>query len=81
MSGGPVFDPSGMLCGLVCASGYAKEGAETCFVTTLSPMLELSITANVDGEPERSYSLRKIVNMGIIAADGIESLNAAKPEH
>ena len=53
MSGGPVFDEYGSLCGLVCANvdGSHQSGESISFVTTLWPLFTLI----VDGDRGDNY--------------------------
>ena len=53
MSGGPVFNPSGELCGILCSSFPATEagGPHTSYVATLWPALATPIDMEVEGLP------------------------------
>ena len=58
MSGGPVFDEYGSLCGLVCANveGSHERGEPISYVTTLWPLFALMIDGNRgDGYPLRPH--------------------------
>ena len=52
MSGGPVFDETGALCGIVCANvhGSHLEGEPVSYVSTLWPLFRLGIRANRKGD-------------------------------
>jgi hypothetical protein len=55
MSGGPVFDETGCLVGVICASLPGEDGAEhVSYVAGLAPMLDMSIMrppAKARGDP------------------------------
>ena len=48
MSGGPVYNETGRLCGIVCAS---MEGHPTFYAVTLWPALNIRLTHNPDNTP------------------------------
>lgn len=58
MSGGPVFDECGSLCGLICASvdGSHESGEPISFVTTLWPLFALIV--NFDREDNHPRGIR-----------------------
>lgn len=53
MSGGPVFNPSGELCGILCSTFSATEagGGHTSYAATLWPALATPIEMDVEGLP------------------------------
>lgn len=55
MSGGPVFDETGALCGIVCANiaGSHLDGEPVSYVTTLWPLFRLMVEANRGGSYPR----------------------------
>ena len=59
MSGGPVFDEYGSLCGLVCAGlddGSHEYGEPISYVTTLWPLFTLMIDADRGGDYPRGVT-------------------------
>jgi hypothetical protein len=60
MSGGPVFDETGAVCGLVCSNmpPYAAHEDHVSLVTLLWPLVGLTIDAPWEARPfGTSYSL------------------------
>jgi hypothetical protein len=49
MSGGPVFDEAGALCGIISGTYGMPEGRPLSYVTTLWPMLRMLISADRSG--------------------------------
>lgn len=78
MSGGPVFDERGRLCGLVCASLPAPDGPQpehVSYVSTLWPLLSINIEMPWDRYPAGSrYPLYRYAEAGVIRAEGLEAL-------
>lgn len=78
MSGGPVFDERGRLCGLVCASLSSSEvsGADhVSYVSTLWPLLSINIDMPWDRYPSGArYPLYRYAEAGIMRVEGLEAL-------
>jgi hypothetical protein len=76
MSGGPVFNDSGELCGLICA-GLRDEHDGKCvsWVATLWPFLASDVSPDMpDGQPGPSRAILELVREGVIEARGLELL-------
>jgi V8-like Glu-specific endopeptidase len=79
MSGGPVFDSEGYLCGLVCKNLPPAlddpEGQHTSWITTLWPMLAIRVSYNRVGHPlDISYPALELAKEGFIHCDGWETV-------
>jgi S1-C subfamily serine protease len=70
MSGGPVFNETGQLCGLVCACmPPAAPGASyNSYVTSLWPMLAIEMDFAREGHPPGLYTVQELAGDGMIAA-------------
>jgi Trypsin-like peptidase domain len=83
MSGGPVFDESGALCGLICSNveGSHIDGEPISYVTTLWPMFLTVIQANRgDAYPlGDSYPVFELARDGFISVVDFQLLAAAQP--
>jgi hypothetical protein len=79
MSGGPVFDETGCLCGIISGTYGNLDGPPISYVATLWPMLRTVITAKRSGNyPENSpYPVIDLVLGGQIHALGLEDLDPA----
>lgn len=77
MSGGPVFDEAGSLCGIIAGSYGNVEGTPISYVTTLWPMFRTLISANRSGAYPRDveYPAIDLVLGGQIHAIGLEQLD------
>jgi S1-C subfamily serine protease len=79
MSGGPVFEETGALCGIVCSNfaGSHLEGEPISFVTSLWPIFRLTMNFDRgDGWPPGvPYSGIDLARAGLIAVTDIERLN------
>ena len=82
MSGGPLFDEEGRLCGLVCGGGLDREdGTAIRYGTLLWPLLLLEgIKGRFEGEAERLFSFYELVKRGTIAATGLDTLHIRELE-
>ena len=82
MSGGPLFDERGRLCGLVYGGGLArKDGTSIRYGTLLWPLLLLEgIKGRFEGEPEQQFSFYQLVQRGAIAATGLDALSIEELE-
>ena len=81
MSGGPVVDELGSVCGLVCSTLPASEDHEAVsHVTTLWPMLRTFISADRGGKYPRdvTYPVIDLALDGLISVVDLSSLN---PKH
>jgi hypothetical protein len=78
MSGGPVFDETGCLCGLVCSgvAGSECDGEPVSYVTTLWPLFRIKISADRGDQYPRGiwYPIIELARGGQIAVVDIERL-------
>lgn len=79
MSGGPVFNEGGQLCGLVCACMPPSEPGEpyVSYVTMLWPMLAIEMDVPRDGHPVGMYPVLEMVRGGSLEALGWEAIELA----
>lgn len=79
MSGGPVIDDSGMLCGIISGTYGNIDGTPISYVTTLWPMLRTLISANRGDRYPRGveYPVIDLALDGLIHAIGLEKLDPA----
>lgn len=72
MSGGPVFNDDGEVCGIICSSLPADEecNEHISYVTTLWPLMGMKIDANRDGDYPNNvvYPVLDLARDGIISA-------------
>ena len=82
MSGGPMFDESGKLCGLVFGGGLDRQdGTAIRYGVLLWPLLLLEgIKGKFEGEAERLFSFFELVKRGAVAATGLDALNIRELE-
>jgi hypothetical protein len=82
MSGGPIFDEGGRLCGLVFGGGLERQdGTAITYGTLLWPLLALdSIKGRWEGEEERLFSFYQLVKRGAVAAVGLDTLEIQELE-
>lgn len=82
MSGGPLFDDQGRLCGLICGGGFDQDdGTAIRYGTSLWPLLLLEgIKGGFEGEPEGLFSFYQLVKRGVIAATGLDALDIQELE-
>ena len=75
MSGGPLFDEDGRLCGLVFGGGLSRQdGTAIRYGTLLWPLLLLEgIKGKWEGETERLFSFHELVKRRGIAATGLDA--------
>jgi hypothetical protein len=72
MSGGPVFNDQGLLCGLIC-SGTETETDYYSHATTLWPSMGTPIDIEREGQPGgHSYPVLELARDGYIRAEGWE---------
>ncbi len=80
MSGGPVFDETGSLCGIVCSNlaGSHLDGEPVSYVTTLWPLFRLTMDFDRgDRWPKGStYSGIDLARAGLIMVADMDRLNA-----
>jgi hypothetical protein len=78
MSGGPVFDEKGRLCGLVCASLFSPGEPSVehiSYVSTLWPLLSINIDMPWDRYPSGArYPLYRYAEAGIVRVEGLDFL-------
>jgi len=79
MSGGPVFDETGSLCGLVCSNieGTHLDGEPVSYVTTLWPLFRLILTFDRAGNYPRGarYPAIELARGGQILVDDLPRLD------
>ena len=75
MSGGPVANEAGRVCGVICSSfGGSSESEYISYASLLWPVLESEIdAASAPGEPARRIKIKELVRVGYIVTDGSES--------
>ncbi len=72
MSGGPIFNDQGLLCGLIC-SGAETETDYYSHVTTLWPSMATVVDFDREGFPSgQSYPVLDLARHGFIRAEGWE---------
>ena len=85
MSGGPIFDETGALCGVVCSNvaGSHLDGEPISYVSTLWPIFRLGMDfARGDGWPkDKSYFGIDLARAGLIGVVDVERLNRFFAEH
>lgn len=77
MSGGPVFDEQGRLCGIVCGSvpPYDESEEHASYVSILWPLLSVLIDAPWDHHPPGSkYPMLEYAKAGIVDAVDLDQL-------
>lgn len=79
MSGGPVFDETGSLCGIVCSNvdGSHLDGEPVSYVTTLWPLFRLIISADRGDSYPRGvrYPVIELARGGQISVPDLPRLN------
>jgi hypothetical protein len=85
MSGGPVFDETGSLCGIVCSNvaGSHLDGEPISYVTSLWPIFRLEMNFDRgDGWPKgREYLGIDLARAGLIAVTDVNRLNEFFKSH
>ena len=79
MSGGPVFNSKGHLCGIICSNLPPDltdpESEHASYVTTLWPLMGLTIDLDREGYEEGvKYPMIELVKGGFITAIDIENV-------
>lgn len=78
MSGGPVFDETGCLCGIICSNfdGSHIEGPPVSYVSSLWPVFSLGISANRGDKYPRDvmYPVIDLVRGGLVRVVDLEEL-------
>ena len=75
MSGGPVFNDQGQLCGVVCSNLPPSDDNDehVSYVTTLWPLMATYINIALDGtKQDESYPLIELARKGVLTAIGHE---------
>jgi len=82
MSGGPLFDEDGRLCGLVCGGGLDREdGTAIRYGTLLWPLLLVKeITGKFKGESERQFTFYELVKRRAVTAVGLDAFQIQELE-
>ena len=77
MSGGPVFDHRGRVCGVVCSNipPFLPEEDHVSYVTTLWPLMSLQVPR---GPNRTNVPLRDLAATGQIRAEGWESVELVR---
>ncbi len=81
MSGGPVFDDMGRLCGIVCSNlAPERNGDEhVSYVGSLWPSMATPINLRREGfPPNETYAALELAKHGHISAEGWERIDLAK---
>lgn len=77
MSGGPLMNDNGHVCGIICSSLPSDDPniEHACYAATLWPLMGLSIDISTSGDPQsRSYPLLDLARDKVIAALGWEQV-------
>ncbi len=81
MSGAPVFDENGHVCGVICSNlpPAAPDGEHVSYVSTLWPLLAIPIDAPWDRYPAGTrYPLYEYAAAGILDTVGLEHVALEK---
>ncbi|MBW1988336.1 MAG: trypsin-like peptidase domain-containing protein [Deltaproteobacteria bacterium] len=81
MSGGPVFNDSGKLCGIICSNlpPTSDEEEHVSYVTSLWPLMALEIDINRKGHPKGiHYPILELVQDNFVRAVGWEKIKLIK---
>jgi len=70
MSGGPVFNADGHLCGIACSSFDLGDDGHVAYVSTLWPLLGMAITIPIEDPPSMPYPTRVLFERSIVAGIG-----------
>jgi len=84
MSGGPVFDDEGKLCGLICSSlpPMNEEESYCSHVATLWPWTGTPIDLNRTGmEANVKYPVLDLITGGFMKAEGFERVNLVREDN
>jgi len=77
MSGGPIFNDQGKLCGVICSNLPPTDNNDehVSYATTLWPLMATHIDIALDGSVvDNSYPLIKLARQGALSAIGHESV-------
>lgn len=80
MSGGPVFNETGQLVGIICGSlDSMDDGEEVSYVATIWPVLRILIRAKRAGHPtpKQSYPAIDLALDGLLAIADLSDLNSS----
>ena len=80
MSGGPVFNADGHLCGVVCSSFILGGEAHVAYMSTLWPLLAMAITVPIENPPAMPYPARVLFERSIISGRGWDECGIAVTE-
>lgn len=83
MSGGPVFNEKGRLCGIICSSLPPTSEAEehVSYATTLWPLMGIEVDASLPGQAgEQRFPAIELAKRGIIHAHGHDRVFVQKGE-
>jgi len=82
MSGGPIFNDNGELCGIIsCSSSMPEEDFHDSYVASLWPAMATQIDINRDGfEPSLSYPVIELAKNGLIHAKNWEKVKINRDE-
>ena len=84
MSGGPIFNDKGFLCGIICSNlPPIKDGEEhVSYVTCLWPLMAITIDIDRYGYPKGvKYPILELAKDGFIAAEGWEKISLITDEN
>ena len=77
MSGGPVFNDRGHLCGIICSTypPFNNTDEHASYVTSLWPLMGMKINVNREGYPKNvEYPMLELARDGIIHTEGWEQV-------
>jgi hypothetical protein len=70
MSGGPVFQEDGIVCGVICSSIDHEDGNNhISYVSSIWPAMALKVTINYSNGQKETLTLLELVKKGIIHTD------------
>jgi hypothetical protein len=80
MSGGPVFNESGELCGLICSGFPPDDNTYTSYAVSIWPALGTELDLPYEGFLRGAkYSCLELARRNIITANGWERVNLESP--
>lgn len=72
MSGGPIFNQDGTVCGVICSAQkfIDDENSYISYGSLLWPSMSIHVEAKIDTEPEmKKFSIYDLINRGFISVD------------
>lgn len=82
MSGGPVVNENGRLCGIVCSSlpPDSSEQQHVSYAAVLWPMLLIMVDMNFEGKTADACHFNELFDRGVIKAEGLDLIEAEMNE-